>query len=61
MAKKTCFVPRAGSPEDVGAGVAYFASKEAEWVTGQVLPLNGGGVDSLTTFIFGLCVIFYQV
>ena len=46
MAKKTCFVPRAGSPEDVGAGVAYFASKEAEWVTGQVLPLNGGSLTA---------------
>jgi 2-hydroxycyclohexanecarboxyl-CoA dehydrogenase len=46
MAKKTCFVPRAGSPEDVGAGVAYFASKEAEWVTGQVLPLNGGALTA---------------
>ncbi|GAC13990.1 SDR family NAD(P)-dependent oxidoreductase [Aliiglaciecola lipolytica] len=46
LAKKTCFVPRAGSPEDVGAGVAYFASKEAEWVTGQVLPLNGGSLTA---------------
>lgn len=46
LAKKTCFVPRAGSPDDVGAGVAYFASKEAEWVTGQVLPLNGGSLTA---------------
>ena len=46
MAKKTCFVPRAGSPDDVGAGVAYFASKEASWVTGQVLPLNGGSLTA---------------
>src|SRR5690554_2385057 len=46
LAKKTCFVPRAGSPEDVGAGVAYFASKEASWVTGQVLPLNGGSLTA---------------
>lgn len=46
LAKKTCFVPRAGSPADVGAGVAYFASKEAEWVTGQVLPLNGGSLTA---------------
>lgn len=46
LAKKTCFVPRAGSPEDVGAGVAYFASKEAAWVTGQVLPLNGGSLTA---------------
>lgn len=46
LAKKTCFVPRAGSPEDVGAGVAYFASREASWVTGQVLPLNGGSLTA---------------
>lgn len=46
LAKKTCFVPRAGSPDDVGAGVAYFASKEAEWLTGQVLPLNGGSLTA---------------
>ena len=46
LAKKTCFVPRAGSPDDVGAGVAYFASKEASWVTGQVLPLNGGSLTA---------------
>lgn len=29
LAKKTCFTPRAGSPQDVGAGGAYFASREA--------------------------------
>ncbi|AQZ96509.1 SDR family NAD(P)-dependent oxidoreductase [Halopseudomonas phragmitis] len=46
LAKKTCFVPRAGSPQDVGAGVAYFASREASWVTGQVLPLNGGSLTA---------------
>lgn len=46
LAKKTCFVPRAGSPQDVGAGVAYFASREAAWVTGQVLPLNGGSLTA---------------
>lgn len=28
------------------AGVAYFASREASWVTGQVLPLNGGSLTA---------------
>ena len=42
ICKKTTSVGRAGTPEDVGAAVVYFASKEASWVTGQVLPLNGG-------------------
>lgn len=46
MAKKSCFVPRAGSPADVGAGVAYLASREASWVTGQVHALNGGSLTA---------------
>jgi NAD(P)-dependent dehydrogenase (short-subunit alcohol dehydrogenase family) len=33
---------RLGSPEDVGAAVAFLASDEADWITGQVLPVNGG-------------------
>lgn len=33
---------RVGTPEDVGAAVAYLASDEASWVTGQVLGVNGG-------------------
>ena len=33
---------RLGRPEDVAAAVAYLASDGAEWVTGQVLGVNGG-------------------
>jgi NAD(P)-dependent dehydrogenase (short-subunit alcohol dehydrogenase family) len=33
---------RLGSPRDVGAAVAFLASDEADWITGQVLPVNGG-------------------
>lgn len=33
---------RMGSPEDIAAGVAYFASNEAAYVTGQTLHINGG-------------------
>ena len=44
MARKTASVQRAGSPQDVGAAVAYLASREAEWVNGQVLPVNGGSL-----------------
>lgn len=33
---------RPGSAEDVAAAVAYLASDEAAWVTGQVLAVDGG-------------------
>ena len=31
-----------GSGDDIGAAVAYLASKEAGYVTGQTLHVNGG-------------------
>jgi 3-oxoacyl-[acyl-carrier protein] reductase len=37
---------RLGSPDDVGALCAYLASREASWMTGQTLHLNGGGQTS---------------
>jgi NAD(P)-dependent dehydrogenase (short-subunit alcohol dehydrogenase family) len=33
---------RLGTPSDIGLAVLYFASDSAEWVTGQVLSVNGG-------------------
>jgi 2-hydroxycyclohexanecarboxyl-CoA dehydrogenase len=33
---------RLGRPEDVAAAIAYFASPDAEFVTGQVLSVSGG-------------------
>lgn len=33
---------RLGSPDDVGAAAVWLASDEAEWVTAQVIPVNGG-------------------
>ncbi|TDQ50713.1 SDR family oxidoreductase [Actinorugispora endophytica] len=33
---------RLGEPEDVAAAIAYLASGDASWVTGQVLTLDGG-------------------
>ena len=35
-------VGRAGSPEDVAAAVAFLASEEAGYITGQVLSVDGG-------------------
>ena len=33
---------RLGEPDDVASAVAYLASSDASWVTGQILTLDGG-------------------
>lgn len=38
---------RLGKPEDIAGAVLYFASPVSEWVSGQVLFVNGGGVQTL--------------
>jgi NAD(P)-dependent dehydrogenase (short-subunit alcohol dehydrogenase family) len=35
---------RLGEPEDIGAAIAFLASRRAGWITGQVLSVNGGFV-----------------
>jgi NAD(P)-dependent dehydrogenase (short-subunit alcohol dehydrogenase family) len=35
-------VDRMGKPEDISACVVYLASDEAEYITGQVLSVDGG-------------------
>ncbi|MEQ9811618.1 MAG: 3-oxoacyl-[acyl-carrier-protein] reductase [Azospirillaceae bacterium] len=43
-ARITAVIPagRMGSADDIAAGVAYLASEEAAYVTGQTLHINGG-------------------
>jgi NAD(P)-dependent dehydrogenase (short-subunit alcohol dehydrogenase family) len=33
---------RLGTPEDVAGAVAFFASDDAAWITGQTLIIDGG-------------------
>ncbi|MGI9387538.1 MAG: SDR family oxidoreductase, partial [Methyloligellaceae bacterium] len=35
-------IPRDGEPEDIANAVLFFASEEADWITGQTLSVNGG-------------------
>jgi NAD(P)-dependent dehydrogenase (short-subunit alcohol dehydrogenase family) len=38
---------RIGEPEDIAHAVAFFASPESGWVTGQVMAVDGGRMDYL--------------
>ena len=41
---------RWGDPRDVGNMTAFLASDEAAWITGQVIPINGGAPTLLAHF-----------
>lgn len=34
--------PRHGVPQDIGATVAFLMSDLSEWITGQILSVDGG-------------------
>ncbi|MGB5855654.1 MAG: glucose 1-dehydrogenase [Oceanisphaera sp.] len=40
-------IKRLGEPEDIAGAVLYFAAPISKWVSGQVLFVNGGGVQTL--------------
>jgi 3-oxoacyl-[acyl-carrier protein] reductase len=45
--EKICFIEniplgRFGKPEEAGAMAVFLASEDAGYITGQVLPLDGG-------------------
>lgn len=40
-------IKRLGEVDDIAGAVLYFASPVSEWVSGQVLMVNGGGVQTL--------------
>jgi len=33
---------RIGQPEDIARAILFFASEQADWITGQVLYVGGG-------------------
>lgn len=40
-------IKRLGEPEDIAGAVLYFAAPISNWVSGQILFVNGGGVQTL--------------
>lgn len=42
-----CELRRYGRPEEVAAAILFLASDEASYITGQIIPVDGGNTASL--------------
>jgi NAD(P)-dependent dehydrogenase (short-subunit alcohol dehydrogenase family) len=43
-----------GEPEDIAAAVTFLASRDASWITGVTLPVDGGILGSNQGFLDAL-------
>jgi NAD(P)-dependent dehydrogenase (short-subunit alcohol dehydrogenase family) len=42
---------RIGEPEDVGKAVAFLASDDSEWITGETMLIDGGQIMTAAAHI----------
>jgi len=44
MAEAEYPIGRIGAPEDVAKAILYFVSEDSSWITGAILPIDGGAI-----------------
>jgi NAD(P)-dependent dehydrogenase (short-subunit alcohol dehydrogenase family) len=47
LREKVVPMGRLGAPRDIGGVIRYLASPAAEWVSGSLIEINGGGWRSV--------------